>query len=457
MRPIELGEVESLGETSNVFYYKNDHHIHESTRRKRSLQGVAPHIFFSLQKQSVTVLLKGPLNILLLCFPVAIISFITGGSAMLTCFCALLAIAPVAERLGYLTEQLTFYTSDTSSALLNITFGNATEFLLSISALKRGLMTLVRLSLLGSILSNLLLVIGTSFILNGTLLTQLQDRSYDRYTAQINMTLLLIACSAVLYPTIMSSQNDESRIGENGLSRGSSVVLIFFYFALLYFQLVTHKHMYGNIEHARNESTYRQVATSDHDEEDQSFDKFHDGLMTPPPTAASNNSRPIKSNIHPDLSFGYTICWLVVTTTAVAALSECVADSIEEAAKDAGISGVFISAVLIPIAANAAEHYSALLFSSKGKLDLALNVAIGSSLQIALCVIPLLVLVGWIMGEDMTLNFGRFEASTMFMAVLVMAIAVKDGEANYLLGIIITGFYLIIAFGFLVHKNAPLD
>ncbi len=442
-------------------YYMNGHHFHESTNAhwyRPSVFGFAPHIILSLQKQSTSVLLKGPLNILLLCFPIALVSYLTGGTAMLTCFSALLAVAPIAERLGYLTEQLTFYTSDSTSALLNITFGNATEFLLSVSALKRGLVNLVRLSLLGSVMSNLLLVVGTSFFLNGMRFSSKPKQSYctyDRYTAQINMTLLMIASSTLIYPTLLTTLHDEQKVGENQLSRGSSVILICFYGALLYFQLCSHKHLYEQVGPISRDETEYEALPFEDSEVDKDINSLNlnigDGV---------ESSSPILRNIkkiEPDLSFGYIISWLLVTTASVAVLSECIADSIQQAAIDAGISSVFISAVMIPVAANAAEHFSALLFASKGKLDLTLNVAVGSCLQISLGVIPSLVLLGWMIGVDLTLNFGRYEVTALFVSVLALAIVVKDGQANYLIGMILTGFYMVVAFGFFVHVNSSLS
>lgn len=177
------------------------------------------------------------------------------------------------------------------------------------------------------------------------------------------------------------------------------------------------------------------------------------------------------------LGFWNALIWLAAITALIAVLSDAISDSIQNAADEAGISGVFIAAILLPIVGNAAEHagriisfyffnvfYSlfflrigAIMFAWKGKVDLALGVAIGSSTQIALCVLPLLVILGWMMGKDLDLNFGGYEAVCVLLTVISVTFAIKDGQSNWLVGATLVAAYFIVAIGFWAHINEPLD
>jgi Ca2+:H+ antiporter len=157
------------------------------------------------------------------------------------------------------------------------------------------------------------------------------------------------------------------------------------------------------------------------------------------------------------LGFWNAIIWLAVITVFIAILSDAISGSIEDAAGSMGISKVFIASIILPIVGNAAEHAGAVMFAMKGKLDLSLGVAIGSSTQIALCVLPFLVLVGWCGGYDLSMNFGSFEAGTLFLSVIAVTFAIKDGHSNWLLGLTLCAAYLVIAVGFWAHNNEELN
>jgi Ca2+/H+ antiporter len=189
------------------------------------------HTFVSTLKPMA---LTGPLNLLLLCTPVAMISYYAEWPSTVTFIFSLIALAPLAERLGFVTEQLAMHTNDTVGGLLNATFGNATELIVAITALKRGLFKLVQLSLLGSILSNLLLVLGTSLFCGG-LRHSLQH--FGTISSQMNSTLLMLATMGILFPTILSNTYQESNLGELGYSRATALILFLLYFAFLYFQV----------------------------------------------------------------------------------------------------------------------------------------------------------------------------------------------------------------------------
>jgi Ca2+:H+ antiporter len=176
----------------------------------------------------------GPLNLLLGLVPFALISYYADWPDAATFVLSLLALAPLAERLGYVTEQLSLHTNETIGGLLNATFGNATELIVAISALSRGLYRLVQLSLLGSILSNMLLVLGCAFFFGGI---YHKTQTYGTISSQINSTLLLLSTMAVLFPTILTNSGQESNLGELGLSRAVSFVLLAMYAAFIYFQV----------------------------------------------------------------------------------------------------------------------------------------------------------------------------------------------------------------------------
>jgi len=156
------------------------------------------------------------------------------------------------------------------------------------------------------------------------------------------------------------------------------------------------------------------------------------------------------------LGFGYALLWLGALTVLISLLSDMISSSIEEAAEDVNMSGVFLAAVVLPIVGNAAEHASAISFAMRNKMDVAIGVAVGSSTQIALCVLPLLVLMGWCGNLDMDLNFGAFESTTLVLCVIGVTFATKDGTSNWLLGLVLIAAYFVVAIGFYAHKNDSL-
>lgn len=176
----------------------------------------------------------GPINILLVFVPCAIVSNALDMPEGLTFTLSLLGLAPMAERLGFVTEQLALHTNESIGGLLNATFGNATELIVAATALFKGLYRLVQLSMLGSILSNMLLVLGSAFLLGGN---RYKTQTFSKISSQMNSTLLILSCLAVLGPTILSLSGNESRLGELGFSRITSIMLLFMYFAFLFFQV----------------------------------------------------------------------------------------------------------------------------------------------------------------------------------------------------------------------------
>lgn len=180
---------------------------------------------------------------------------------------------------------------------------------------------------------------------------------------------------------------------------------------------------------------------------------LEEGDVTTENSGASSDEEEEEEDI---LGLRYGILWLTIITIFVTILSDMISSTIEQTAQSSHISGIFLSAILLPIVGNAAEHAGAILFAMKGKMDLSLGVAIGSSTQIAVCVLPFSVLVGWFIDRDMTLNFGAFESGTLVLTVITGTIAIKDGKSNWLMGACLVLLYFIISVGFWAHNDDTL-
>ncbi|CAL4902450.1 unnamed protein product [Urochloa decumbens] len=310
---------------------------------------------------------------------------------------SLIGLVPLAERLSFLTEQVACYTGPTVGGLLNATFGNVTEVIIAIFALYEGKVVVVKCSLLGSILSNLLLVLGTSLFLGG-LANIGKDQPYDRMQADVSTGLLILGALCHSLPLMLS------------------VVMLLAYVAYLFFQLKTHCQLFEpqEVEDDGDDSVSQDEAV---------------------------------------LGFSSAIIWLGVMTLMTAVLSEFVVSTIEAASKSWELSVSFISIILIPIVGNAAEHAGAVIFAFKNKLDITLGVSLGSATQISMFVVPLSVLVAWIMGVPMDLDFNLLETGCLFLAILVTTFTLQDGSSHYLKGLILLLCYIVIAICFFVLRQ----
>ncbi|KAK7289660.1 hypothetical protein RIF29_03470 [Crotalaria pallida] len=333
---------------------------------------------------------------------------------------SLLGIMPLAERLGYATEQLAFYTGDTVGGLLNATFGNATELIISLYALKSGMTRVVQLSLLGSILSNMLLVLGCAF-LSGGIVFHKKEQVFNKAAATVNSGLLLMAVMGLLFPAVLHYTHSEVHFGKSELvlSRFSSCVMLVAYAAYLFFQLKSQRSLYASV----NEDEVQSGNISINDES-------------------------------ADISKWESVIWLSVLTAWISILSEYLVGAIEGASTSWKIPVAFISVILLPLVGNAAEHGSAIMFAMKDKLDISLGVAIGSSTQISMFLIPFCVVIAWIIGIPMDLNFQLFETAALFLTVIVVALMLQEGTANYFKGLMLVLCYLIVAASFYVHVDS---
>ncbi|KAE8697025.1 Vacuolar cation/proton exchanger 4 [Hibiscus syriacus] len=333
---------------------------------------------------------------------------------------SLLGLTPLAERVSFLTEQIAYYTGPAVGGLLNATCGNATELIIALFALYQNKIHVLKYSLMGSVLSNLLLVLGTSLLCGG-LANLKKEQRYDRKQADVNSGLLLLGLLCHMLPLMFryAAQSSGISIAKSTLelSRASSVVMLAAYIGYIIFQLKTH----------------RQVFDAQEDGEDEDEEKAVIGFWS-----------------------GFS--WLVGMTLVIALLSEYVVGTVEAASETWGISISFISIILIPIVGNAAEHAGAIIFAFKNKLDISLGVALGSATQISMFAVPLCVVVGWIMRIPMDLDFSLLETGCLALTILVVAFTLQDGTSHYMKGVVLCLCYIAISVCFFVHKvPAPLD
>ncbi|KAI9152397.1 hypothetical protein H9P43_009187 [Blastocladiella emersonii ATCC 22665] len=341
-------------------------------------------------------LFASKLNVLLVFVPIGIIAGELHWNDVLVFWLNFVAIIPLAKLLSFATEELAMYTNQTIGGLLNASFGNATELLMSVIALTKGLVHVVQASLLGSILSNLLLVLGASFLAGGMKYT---EQTFNATAANTSASLLSIAVMALLIPAafVGAAKTDlketEGRV--LALSHFTAIILLVVYFLYLYFQLSTHSHLYD--EKASRDPN----APETEDDEEAEV---------------------------PVLTSVFAGVLLLLSTVCVALNSEFLVGSIEGVSKQWGMSETFVGLILLPLVGNAAEHVSAVTFAMKNKMDLALGIAVGSSMQIALLVTPLLVVVGWIVNQPMTLFFELFDTAILFVSVLSVNYIIQESK-----------------------------
>jgi Ca2+:H+ antiporter len=318
-----------------------------------------------------------------------------------------LAIVPLAKLMGYATEEIALKAGEGIGGLLNATFGNAVELIIAIVALQKGLIPVVQASITGSIIGNLLLVLGLSIFLGGM---RYKEQHFNRSAATANGSMLVLTVAALLVPAalVLTSPAQAAPAAVMRLSHWVAIVLLAVYAASLVFSLRTHSHLYTGSSHG-------------------------EGVE------------------EPKLPLPAAIGLLVLATVAVAVESEFLVGSIEHVTHAWGLSEFFIGVILIPVIGNAAEHLTAVTTAMKNKMDLSLGIAIGSSIQIALLVAPLLVLVGWAIGQPFTLQFNLFEIMAVLVTVAITNTVVSDGETNWLEGLQLLAMYGVLALAFFFH------
>jgi Ca2+:H+ antiporter len=328
---------------------------------------------------------------------------------------AALGIIPTAALMGLATEELAARSGPGIGGFLNVTFGNAAELIIAVFLLAEGLQEVVKASIIGSILGNLLLVLGLSMFVGGIGRTK---QVFNQTAASAQSTMLFLAVAAMLMPAIyalvvggglpsIDAEIVNFRPDLEELSFGVAIVLGASYIAGLIFSMRTHKDVFN--------PPYEEEA--------------HTGY---------------------GWSVKRSIAMLAIAGAAVGVVSEILVGSITEASDSLGISQFFVGIIIVAVVGNAAEHWVAVLVARKDKMDLAVNIAIGSAAQIALFVVPLLVLLSFVLGPNpMPLVFNGFELGGVLIAVLIASYVTQDGESNWFEGVQLLAVYIVLALAFL--------
>jgi Ca2+:H+ antiporter len=357
---------------------------------------------------------------------------------------AALAILPLAGWIGEATEEIAVVLGPSWGGLLNATFGNATELIVALFALQAGLIDVVKASIVGSVISNLLLVMGLSMLLGGL---KYKEQTFQPLIARVNASTMNLAMIAILVPTTVGLTADTIQAPTlQTLSNAVAVVLIVVYGLSLLFSMKTHAYLLdvGLAEFASAEATPLETAAKD---------EFHriSSDNQPEKSGESNAATSAAADLPAESRQQRLWFWvgvLLAATVAVAVESELLVSSLEVATQQLGLTELFTGVILLPLFGNAAEHASAVTVAIKNKMELSVSVAMGSSLQIALFVAPMLVLAGWYWQQPMDLNFGSLELVSVAVAVLIVNSISGDGRSNWLEGALLIAAYAILGLAF---------
>jgi Ca2+:H+ antiporter len=346
--------------------------------------------------------------------PTAVALELAHASPVLVFFAAAIGVIPTAAVMGEATEAIAAKTGPGIGGLLNVTFGNAPELIIAFFALIEGLQEVVKASIVGSIIGNVLLVLGAAMLIGGL---PREKQTFNRTAANAQSAMLLLALAALLLPALFqlvhggglpSVGEDRASFGSDleKLSFGVALILLASYAAGMLFSLKTHRRVFNPYE----------------DEEDEEADGW---------------------------SMRRALLSLAVAAVLVGLMSEILVGSIEEASKDIGLSQFFVGVFVVAIVGNAAEHWVAVLVAAKDKMDLAVNIAVGSSAQIALFVAPVLVLLSFVVGpEPMALVFNGYELGALLFAVMIANFLTQEGESNWFEGVQLLSLYAVLGLVF---------
>ena len=357
------------------------------------------------------------LNILLIALPVTCYYAYIAHDESMAFFSSLVAIMPLAFLMGRATEEIALRTSESVGGLLNATFGNAAEMIIAFLAIYAAskaaagseteelMVNLVQASLIGSILGNLLLVMGLAFVWGGIHYT---EQKFSETQVSSNGSLMLLAMIVLIIPAVFNSTvgGSEGEEGVTNLSHIAAIILLALYGLFLYFQFKSHVDLF---------------ATETHHHE------------------------------QPEMSQRDATILLVVATVLVSWMAEVLVHSVEYAADDMGLPHLFIGVILLPLFGNAAEHFTAVTVAGKDKMDLSFAISMGSSTQIAVFVAPMMIMIAWALGVPLTFEFGMLETVSAFLAVLIVNIIASDGKSNWLEGALLLGTYIVLGAAFLFH------
>jgi Ca2+:H+ antiporter len=355
-----------------------------------------------------------PVHYLGVFIPAAIALELAHASPLLVFSAAALGVIPCAAVMGEATEAIAARSGPGIGGLLNVTFGNAPELIIAFFALLEGLQEVVKASIVGSIIGNVLLVMGAAFVVGGW---SRDKQTFSQTAAHAQSGMLTLALAALIFPALFQLIHGGSLPGVGDehvdfgsdlekLSLGVALVLLVSYAAGLWFSLRTHRAVFNPFGGEEEEDAHHW---------------------------------PVKR----------AAIYLAVSAVAVGVMSEILVGSISEASEDIGLSEFFVGVFIVAIVGNAAEHWVAVLVAAKDKMDLAVNIAIGSSAQIALFVAPVLVLLSFFVGDDpMALVFNGYELGALLFAVLIANLVTQDGESNWFEGVQLLSLYAVLGLVF---------
>jgi Ca2+:H+ antiporter len=348
---------------------------------------------------------------LLIFVPVALALEFAHADHILLFAVAALALIPLAKLIGDSTEHLSTHYGATTGSLLNVTFGNAAEIIIAVVAISAGLIDLVKASITGAIIGNILLIFGLSVLVGGF---KYKEQRFNRENVGFQSSMLLLAIIGLAVPTIVAftmlpgAENTES---VQLLSDSLAVILIIVYVLGIVFTFFTHKHLFSHTESPSDTGQVVEVHAS-HWSKKKSF------LL------------------------------LAAAMGGVILVSEILVGSVEATGEELGFGELFVGAIIVGIVGNAAEHSSAIILARKGKIELSIGIAAGSGTQIALFVVPILVFAGLALGQPFTLVFTLFELAVVLLGAIILNLIVHDGKSNWFEGVMLTAVYVIIAIGF---------
>jgi Ca2+:H+ antiporter len=344
-------------------------------------------------------MLKPRLDWLLVFVPAAVVLELVHAAPVAVFVVSALAILPLASLIGRSTEDLAARSTPQLGGFLNATFGNVTEAIIAFFLILEGELAIVKASITGSIIGNALLVLGLSFLVGGWRRGQ---QSFNRATAGLHSASLVIAVAALMMPALFSFTPESTSGRTETVSVGVSVVLLVVYALSLLFIFKTHRSLFRS--------------TLEHEE--------------------------------PEWSKWMAIGVLGGATVLVALMSEFFVGALNSTVDELGISELFVGLIVVPIVGNAAEHSSAVVLAAKDKMDISVEIAVGSSTQIALFIAPLLVLVSLAVGRPMDLIFSGIEIAAVAFSALILGFIALDGRSNWIEGVQLLGAYLIMAVSF---------
>jgi Ca2+:H+ antiporter len=356
-----------------------------------------------------------PIHALGIFIPGAVALEIAHASPVLVFSAAALGVIPCAAVMGEATEAIAAKTGPGIGGLLNVTFGNAPELIIAFFALLEGLQEVVKASIVGSVIGNILLVMGAAMLVGGI---PREKQTFSQTAASAQSAMLMLALAALIFPAIFQLIHGgglpgvgEERVDFGSdlekLSLGVAIILLVSYGAGLLFSLKTHR------------AVFNPYSAEQEDEEEHHW------------------------------SVKRAAVFLAISAVLVGLMSEILVGSISDASKDIGLSEFFVGVFVVAIVGNAAEHWVAVLVAAKDKMDLAVNIAIGSSAQIALFVAPVLVLASFVVGPDpMALVFNGYELGALLFAVLIANLVTQEGESNWFEGVQLLALYAVLGLVF---------